>query len=454
MKKILALILALALCFSLVACGGDKKEDEAGKPAASQGSSDKKEDTKKDDAPAGEPDPIKIGVLYPRSGASAVAGDSAVWVIEYITDIINNEYGGIQGLGGAKIELVIGDTKGDSQTALSEFERMNSVEEVNCVIGFYNTAVANTLSQYCIANKMPAQSCNAVGNDAYSVENEYVYHANSASGVAGFYTTERAAWQKETIKPGVKYAFVYDSADYGRESYEQALDLMEENGYEEIVGIPIEAGAADFSSQILKLKSDPTIEWVVPSMTMNDALLFCRQMKEYEVSLPIFANGGGFLQADFIEQAGDTADYVFSASMWFPGLWKTAWDLDLAKSIYDQFEAELGWLFDEAASCAWTGMWALWDALERAESPSRDDIAKAMSETDISGEHMATLLSPSKTIKYEDKPGKTGQMLYNQNFDCPNIWAMIKDGEYHVIHPLHLAEEGYWQWPIPSWDER
>ena len=46
MKKLLALILALVMCFSLVACGGDKKDDEAGKPAesakpsASQGTSE------------------------------------------------------------------------------------------------------------------------------------------------------------------------------------------------------------------------------------------------------------------------------------------------------------------------------------------------------------------------------------------------------------------------------
>ena len=44
MKKLLALILALAMCFSLVACGGEEKKDDAGKPAASQGGSDKKED--------------------------------------------------------------------------------------------------------------------------------------------------------------------------------------------------------------------------------------------------------------------------------------------------------------------------------------------------------------------------------------------------------------------------
>jgi len=191
-------------------------------------------------------------------------------------------------------------------------------------------------------------------------------------------------------------------------------------------------------------------------MQMNDAILFCRQMKEYEVALPIFANGGGFLQADFIEQSGDAGDYVFSASMWFPSMWKTAWDTELAKEIYDQYYEEMGWLFDESAACAWGGIWALWDALERAGSYEREDIAKAMKETNIKDEdhHMATLLFQSKSITYETCDTAVGTKIYNQNPDAVNVWAMIKDGEYHVVYPEHLAEEGYWQWPIPTWDER
>jgi len=456
MKKILALILALAMCFSLVACGGEeKKDDSANKPAASQGGSaaTDKTDDKKDDKADAEVETIKIGALYPMSGASANAGQSVKWVFDYIIDKVNNEYGGIQALGGAKLELIMGDTKGDTQTALNEFERLVSVENVNVLIGLYNTAVANGVSQYCIANKVPCQACNAVGNDAYSVENEYVYHANGANDVLTYYNLEREEWKKQYM-PGKKIAIVYDSADYGREQYETRLATMEETGIEEIVGIPIEAGSADFSSQILKLKNDPEIEWVEPTMSMNDAILFVRQMKEYEVSLPIFAGGGGFLQADFIEQVGDAGDYVFSGSMYFESLYKAGWDPELGKQISDQFKSEVGWAFDEAASCAWLGMWCLWDALERAESSSRDDIAKAMSETDISGEHMATLLSTSKTVKYEDREGATGVMLYNQNFDAPNAWAMIKDGEYKVVHPVEFDTEGVWQWPIPSWDER
>lgn len=445
MKKLVALILAIVMCLSLVACGGTA----ANTPDPGQTS-------QPSNNPGTEtPGTVKIGVLYPLSGGTATAGSSALWAAQWITDYINNELGGIQSMGGAKIELVIGDSKGDGQVGLTEFERMVNVENVSVMFGFYNTAVTNTLSQYCIANKVPAMATNAVGDDAFSQPNAYVFHANGSNATNTLSILQRNAWLREKIDPMEKFAYVYDSADYGRESYETELKNKEANGYKEIVGIPIEAGSPDFSSQILKLKNESGVEWVVPSMNMNDAILFVRQMKEYDVALPIFANGGGFLQADFIKQAGDAADYVYSAGMWFPSLWRSAWDTDLASRVMDDYRAEFGYEFDEAASCAWLGFWCVWDALERAGSADREAIAKAMKETDISGEHYATLLSGSKTVKFEDREGAAGVMVYNQNFDTPNIWACIRDGEYRVVWPEELAEEGYeFSWPIPSWDER
>ena len=67
MKKILALILALAMCFALVACGGEKAEDKK------------------------EVETIKIGALYPFSGASSTAGNEAKFLMDIITKKVNEE---------------------------------------------------------------------------------------------------------------------------------------------------------------------------------------------------------------------------------------------------------------------------------------------------------------------------------------------------------------------------
>lgn len=399
-------------------------------------------------------DTVKIGILYPLSGSTATAGQSAAWTCEWIADFINNELGGLQSMGGAKIELVIGDSRGDSETALSEFERMTNVENVSAMFGIYNTAVANTLSQYCIANQVPAVFTNAIGDDAYSTPNKYVFHANGTNSTGAVLETERSEWMREQGIDMRVYAIVYDAADYGRDSYETALANMEVNKVDEIVGVPITAGSADFSAEIMKLKENPAIEFVAPIMSMNDAILFLRQMKDYDVALPIFASGGGFLQGDFIQQVGDASDYVFSSALWFPSMIKVAWDRDLAQRVYDDYTAKFGYDFDESASNAWLGFWCLWDALERAGTADRESLAAALKETDISGDHYATLLSSSKTVKFEDKENR-GIWNYNQNQDVPNPWGMILDGEYHVLWPEHLVAEGdSLIWPIPSWSER
>jgi len=52
MKKLLALILALAMCFSLVACGGDKKDESADKPSDKPQSSADAQNTMKNDQAA------------------------------------------------------------------------------------------------------------------------------------------------------------------------------------------------------------------------------------------------------------------------------------------------------------------------------------------------------------------------------------------------------------------
>ncbi len=448
MKRLIAILLAAVMVFALAACGAEP----AAAPAATQAPAAAPAATQAPAAaePAKEAEPIKIGLLYPQSGASASAGQSATWVIRYVTDYINNELGGIQNLGGAKLKLVESDTQGDPEIAVSEFQRLVSTENIDVLLGGYNTAVANAVSQYCIASGVPAQFANAVGSDAYSVDNKYVFHANAVNANSTYYAKDRAAWQFEQL--GTSFgeavlAFVYDSADYGRESYESTLKNMEKNGYKEVIGIPIQAGDPSFASAIMQLKArEDEIDWVVPSMLMTDALVFLAEMKQYECNLPLFTNGGGFLQADFIQQAGANGDYVCSASMWFGSMYKQAWDQDWAKEVYDKFQADLGWEFDEAASCAWLGTWLIWDALERTAGRSHDEIAEAMAATSIerTDEHPATLMSGTKSVHYTSITSLDGgTTVYNCNKDAPIVFAMIQDGAYHVLFPENLAEPGY-----------
>jgi branched-chain amino acid transport system substrate-binding protein len=78
---------------------------------------------------------IKIGVLYPLTGAAASTGAELKGALELAADIVNNgakdipdlpfaSGGGLPNLNGAKIKLVFADHQGNPQIGAAETERL------------------------------------------------------------------------------------------------------------------------------------------------------------------------------------------------------------------------------------------------------------------------------------------------------------------------------------------
>ena len=109
---------------------------------------------------------IKVGAVYPLSGNIASTGLDCRRGVDLAVDIINGKYGndlnlpmakteGLPNLGGAKLEIVYADTKGDPKNGMSEAERLISQEKVCALIGAYQSAVTKTASQAAERLKIP-----------------------------------------------------------------------------------------------------------------------------------------------------------------------------------------------------------------------------------------------------------------------------------------------------------
>ncbi len=79
------------------------------------------------------PKVIRIGAVYPLTGNIASTGLDCRRGAELAVDIINGKYDldlplaraeGLPSLGGAKLELVFGDTKGEPKNGIAEVERL------------------------------------------------------------------------------------------------------------------------------------------------------------------------------------------------------------------------------------------------------------------------------------------------------------------------------------------
>ena len=109
---------------------------------------------------------IKIGAVYPLSGNIASTGLDCKRGVDLAVDIINGKYGkdlnlpmaksgGLPNLGGAKLEIVYADTKGDPKNGMSEAERLVTQEKVSAIIGAYQSSVTKTASQATERLKVP-----------------------------------------------------------------------------------------------------------------------------------------------------------------------------------------------------------------------------------------------------------------------------------------------------------
>ena len=101
-KRILSAALAISM-LALSGCGG--QSDPSPSQTGSTGGGESLGDNT-----------IKVGALFPLSGASSYYGGVQLDGIEFCVDYINNTLGGISSMDGAKIELVVQDTASDPET--------------------------------------------------------------------------------------------------------------------------------------------------------------------------------------------------------------------------------------------------------------------------------------------------------------------------------------------------
>ena len=84
MKKIIAMLLALALCFALCACGAEKAEEpKAEAPAAEAPAA---EAPAAEEAASGNP-VVKIGVFEPQTGDNGAGGKQEILGMQYANSV-------------------------------------------------------------------------------------------------------------------------------------------------------------------------------------------------------------------------------------------------------------------------------------------------------------------------------------------------------------------------------
>ena len=135
MKKIIAMLLALALCFALCACGAEKAEEpKAEAPAAEAPAA---EAPAAEEAASGNP-VVKIGVFEPQTGDNGAGGKQEILGMQYANYLQPTvEIGGTT----YDVELAIVDNRTTAENGPSAAAELVN-RDVSIVLGSYGSGVS------------------------------------------------------------------------------------------------------------------------------------------------------------------------------------------------------------------------------------------------------------------------------------------------------------------------
>jgi len=111
-------------------------------------------------APAAAAQAVRIGVIYPLSGAEASVGRSLLAAARLAVEVANGAYPGLpmvmaQRQGWARLELVSADSGGDGLRAAEAARRLINEEKVAGILGCYASGVTDAVADVCEAAGVP-----------------------------------------------------------------------------------------------------------------------------------------------------------------------------------------------------------------------------------------------------------------------------------------------------------
>lgn len=380
---------------------------------------------------------VKIGALLPLTGGDALDGQNQKNAHDLAVRHIN-EQGGIKSLGGAKVEIVYGDTQGKAEIGNAETERLISNEGVIGVMGAYHGGVTVSACRIAEQYEVPFLCPNALVNEITEQGLHYTFKTvpNSSdfsrdSGSLVIALNEKYGTDSKTV--GI---IVADNL-IGQQMLEGWDQWLPELGLEEVERQVFPITATNLQSEILRLKeANPDV--ILANANAKEAILVLKTMEElnYWPTDGFVAAGGGYSNPDVWSSLGAAADNLLLVNDWYPYSSRPG-----SQEANDAFKEEYGSDMTGNANSTYLGTWVLKEAIELAASRDPKDVAEAL--------RTGTFSHPNINFMYDEV--SFDEKGLNKN--AVNVAAQIQDGKPIVVWPESDAL-GEAIWPVPGWDAR
>jgi branched-chain amino acid transport system substrate-binding protein len=247
--------------------------------------------------PAADSKPIKIGALFSVTGGASFLGAPEEKTARMLVEKINAS----GGVNGRKLELVVKDTAGSPEKAVSFAKQLIEEEKVLAIIGPSTSGETMQIKGLCEENKMILVSCAAAEVIVNPVA-KYVFKVPQKDSQA-------VTWMYRTMKEkGITKIAVLSSTDgFGAAGKKQLETAATPEGIEILVNEVYDKQATDLTDVLTKVKGKAGVQAVVNWSIVPAQSIVAKNMKQLGLDMPLFQSHG-FGNPKYVQQAGVAAE--------------------------------------------------------------------------------------------------------------------------------------------------
>lgn len=413
---------------------------------------------------------VKIGVILPLSGPLAPTGQELRRGYELMVDIVNGVHpelaalglevagwDGIPALGGAKIEPIFADSRGDPSVGADMARRLILEQGVVGLMGAYQSSVTQTVATVAERQGIPLVNSDSSSPTLTMQGFEWFWRVtphdmtfdddlfNLLDGLVEGKAPGVPPVPKDSIR---RLAIAVENTEFGSATGDDIVNrLAPARGYEVVDYMRYQANSPDLTSEVARLVNSGADAYLFASY-VSDSILFMRTLalRGAKPAL-IWGQNAGFTNPDFVSALGPELHGVLTRSLFIPKIGEVR---PIAAAINELYRQRHGTNLSEESAREMLGVLTWAYALQNAGTTDPTALQRALNALEIPGDQ---LLTPWEGIKFgAGRPGEKNQNIY--------ATGMIGQYQYNpetgqvsleIVYPFEAATADM-VFPFPGWD--
>jgi branched-chain amino acid transport system substrate-binding protein len=364
---------------------------------------------------------ITIGSIHPLSGALAGVGTLMDNAVKMAVDDINAK-GGIKSLGGAKLKVDSGDSKGVPATGQSEAQRLTSSGAV-ALVGTYQSDVTQNVASVSERSRVPLIIDVAVDDAILKQGYKYTFRLQpDATGMGTAGADALAGLSQQGGAPVRTVSYIHIQGSFGDSVFKAFQKQAQAKGI--TVAKEVTYSGTNFSDATTQVSEAAAAnpDAIIVTGYYPDSLLIAKSIAALKprVKAVYGIANGGFDDDKFPKDAGSAGQGLLSANYHYNAKNSEATDLRT------RFQQKYGQAMQTAAVLSYQAVQVIAAGLEKSASSEPSKLRDAIAGVSVD----APLLAFDGPITFD----QTGQ-----NKNATVVVMQIQNGKVEQVYPDQFA---------------